>query len=199
MAKNKFITFGDVRIKLRNIKNYGISTEKFYYERVYKVVYTKAKSKLWRFFGFEDTDIQKTDVYVEISENRFNSIKNREETAGHVIFNKDKENHFYYDDNFFFNIGNVSILNANIANHAYTHNSYKLSDTSEIVICLAYEKSTYDGKPYEKPLFYAKPDDVWCEKKKYLYVTTYQNDNFRFYDNDNLNIKEKINELDSNL
>ena len=44
----------------------------------------------------------------------------------------------------------------------------------------------------------ATPEDVWCEKKKYLYITTYQNDNYKFYENE-IDIDEVMKKIDECL
>jgi len=140
-ASPAFIIFGDTRIKLSNINNYGISTETRYYQKVYEIEDTSSTwSRLVSSWVFKGKTVAITDYDVSL----------------------------------------------------FTHNrQLKKYYTSG--------KSHFDQAGLNHPNT-ADKSDLITKKVKYLYVTTYQGDNFQFYEDATaFNINDKCSELDDLL
>ena len=127
--KPSFIAFDDIRIKTSNIKNYGISSEVFYFKKIYDKI--PCENGLAKLLGCVDT--------VWNGETEKNGIKIEEFRNPKVT---------------------------------YTHNQ---------------------GYKNYLPL----REDYVEKTIEYLYVTTYQNDNYKFYECDvSFDIREKMKEID---
>lgn len=175
MSENKFIAINDVRIKASNIKNYGVSVETKYLAAVYRIkkVYTPTGSGFFgRLLSTTSLEKEKTDKRVVIDKGEYEWIKNGGEAPIYGLFDED-------DD---------AVYRWNYAN------------VPEGIICHAvYKHFGQFGETTEgEPMIKASPEDVWCEEKKYLYITTYQNDNFKYYE-DEVDINKIMTEIDNCL
>lgn len=124
----KFLKIGNTRVKVGNIKDYGIGYETFFYEKVYT---KKSYSKL----TWDGETVRIDEIrYLELSSELRKTYK------------------LVLDDN---------------------------------------------GVAKEMVGFIATLKDVLEKKCKYLYLTTYQNDTYIFYETDvDFELEEKLNELD---
>jgi hypothetical protein len=172
-----FIVFGDSRIKLSNIKNYGINTESIYYQKVYVKKTTKKKESIL-FFNWTSTK----DEWVY---------------EGHKV--------------------NICESDYNKAISSFTHDTsvvYKLGYFSKGDKCLVFSTLYVQGEPVGKDYVEkaapedgvyqfnekATKEDFLTENEKYIYITTYQNDNFKFYSKDMVgSLENKLSELDKYL
>lgn len=168
MTENKFIAINDVRIKASNIKNYGVSEDTKYLAAVYKIKY----ESIGFIFSHTEYSKEKTDKKVVIDKNEYDWIKNNGESPIYGLFDEDDSNVYIGDS----------------------------ANVPEGVICHAIEKRTdqYGFTYAGDTMIKATPEDVWCEKKKYLYITTYQNDNYKFYENE-IDIDEVMKKIDECL
>lgn len=156
--KNKVIILGDVRIKIGNIKNYGIAYE----NRLYWKVYRRKKVSFWKeLFGFQEYEWKK----------EIRRIKDNE----------------YYESVFVSDNGNL--LNEQKVQRRYLNEDDLPGSDLKIA-----------GKNcVDKEELWAS-NAMLLRKDKYLYITTYQNDNFVFFGcESDFDIDEKCNELDNIL
>ena len=160
----KFIRFGDNRIKGSNIKDYGLSTKRAYYQKVYNVVDTTTSTvKSIDFFvklAGGDLNLSSSDYTyggdnLEITESEAKEIQNGRRRI--LIFPSRRKN----------------------------------------------EKADYhiDGK---KVIFSnakaATKDDLVVKDIRYLFVTTFQGDNYQYYEDlAGFDIHQKSLELDNSL
>ena len=136
MRKSSFISLGNVRIRISNIKNYGIAKGEKYYIKVYE----HSTSSCDSFFS--------------------QVILDRYEWHG---LKKEVKNPNCW--------GGKKIIK---------------SRSGEI-------------KPTNRDL-YSRKDDIIIEHVDYLYITTFQGDNYRFYETDvSFNIYDKCQEIDQNM
>ena len=177
MAK-EFIILGNTRLKIKNIKDYGISSKQktFYYLKIYE------KNPNYISGDFFNNLFNSEYIYrgtkKEITEKEFNSlssgdirIKTRDVSCGDEIGDT------IWD---MIDIGNIIYT-------AFNKDMYILNDSGKIV---KIDKGSFNS------------DDLITEtrKVKYLYVTTYQNDNYTFTEGEeNFNIFSKCKELDNLL
>lgn len=169
--KNKVIILGDVRIKIGNIKNYGIAYE----NRLYWKVYRKKEASFWKdLFGYSEYEWKK----------EIRRIKDNEQVKTidlGSVFWKSYESVFVSD--------NGNLLNAQRVQRRYLNEN----DQPGSDLRIARENSLGTDALLAS-------DAMLLRKDKYLYVTTYQNDNFVFFDcESDFDIDEKCNELDSIL
>lgn len=146
-----FVDFGSTRIKLSNIKNYGISSTLTYYGKVFdKRQYLTSKNTLFgaktvRRHGFVDTG------------ERVRLGESREGAAAALCYSIKYQTYYRY-----------------------------VKDNGKIV-------------KHSPPLMenWSFEDVIECKNVNYLYVTTYQNDNYRFVEDlVPFDIQKKCNELD---
>lgn len=82
-----FIVFGNIRIKKNNIKNYGIKTKSYPYEKIYEI--EKVTGKVNRFFQGSERYIWKNKI-AKVSEKRHTNLKAvNEKEPGHYPFRAD--------------------------------------------------------------------------------------------------------------
>lgn len=180
----RFIKLGNVRLKANNIKDYGISEKEVYYQKVYQWRYREGSSKLDKFFGTRYIDYIDTGEWYEINERRFNSIASGDESYYHVMKAKKGEcigrYYEYYDS--FDSYNNVS---ADI--YAPYDGVFDLNDS---------KYNWHLTKRNQK----AGRGDVMKVTEEYLYITTYQGDNYVFNKSQaDFNIHEKFKEIDEQL
>lgn len=151
--KKKFLRIGDTRIKVGNIKDYGIEYETILYEKVYKKTkktYSKTMDAVLRLAGF-----------------------------GKPIQNPESDYDLTWDG------GKVRIDEIR-----YLELSSELRKTYKMVL-------DDNGVAKEMIGFTATIKDVIEKECKYLYLTTYQNDTYEFYEMDvDFDLEEKCKEID---
>lgn len=170
--KNKVIILGDVRIKIGNIKNYGIAYENRLYWKVYR---RKENKSFWKnIFGFQKYEWKK-----EIR--RINDDEQVETIISGSVFWKSYESVFVSD--------NGNLLNAQKVQRRYLDEDDLPGSDLKIA-----GKNCVDNEEL------GASDAMLLRKDKYLYITTYQNDNFVFFEcESDFDIDEKCKELDSIL
>lgn len=159
-----FVDFGSARIKLSNVKNYGISSTKVYYAPVFK--YVERTEKKQTLFGEKD---KKTRQLIDSGE-RIRLGETLSEAA-----QKWK-------------------ADGMTSSGGGTFGVYSMSYS-----CYFYQYVKEDGKLKQG---YSSTKSIEeaaeCKTVEYLYVTTFQNDNYRFFaDVVDFDIHEKCRELDS--
>lgn len=143
--KEMFLIIGRNRIKLSNIKTYGISSRVFYYQKVNKV-----EEECW--FIFRYTYHRWHGDTIMLDNNKQERI--RKMNTGEPMEVK--------------NTGSLGML-------VFDNN----------------------GEIEEKSGIEPNEGDIFGKKHKYLYITTYQNENYRFYDFDvDFDVEEKCKEID---
>lgn len=164
MSENKFVAINDVRIRVSNIKNYGVAEETKYFSKVYKILncYTSEKERL--------------EKNIEINKDEFDWVKSDKDAPIYALFDEDDEDVFFDGS-----IGNYYA---------------DFIEVPEGIICHAIEREDFETAG--DIMIKAVPSDVWCEKKKYLYITTFQNDNFKFYD-DEIDVEQILKKIDDCL
>lgn len=148
--KPKIITFGDVRVIISNIKNYGLSQAEMTYQKVYV---KKEKETVFSFLQ---------EIYEDIWEGELMPLG-----EGEIVkWQFGALNGFWYN-----------------------------TLTGKRMRRLIHgKKGIYeDGNSIFDP-----KADIKSFEEQYLYVTTYQGDNFKFWEKESdFNIENKLNELDT--
>lgn len=157
-----FVEFGNTRIKLSNIKNYGISSVPVYYAKVFDKV-AKGPQKT-RILGLPYNDPfvwVDTGLTVRLSDSK---------TEAEKLMEKWIEGRGMYANEYAYRLACCKIKR-------YVRENGVISDTAAE----------------------AKFEDVTsCKTVEYLFVTTFQNDNYRFFtDLVDFDIHEKCRELDT--
>jgi len=180
----KFIALGNVRLKASNIKDYGISAEERCYQKVYKWRYEDGTSRMERFLGTVYIKYDDTGEWFEISKKRYESIAAGSEKYYHVMkANKGDIIGRYYSQYW----GANSNMNEAEDIMAPYDGIFDLND----------EKY---GWKLTKRNSKAERGDVKQTTEEYLYITTYQGDNYVFYESQaNFNIYDKLSEIDELL
>lgn len=164
MSENKFVAINDVRIRVNNIKNYGVSEEISYLSKVYRILDC---------YRCEKERIEKN---IEINKEEYEWVKSGKDAPIYALFNEADEDVFYDD---------------------YIGDYYAdFIEVPEGIICHAIEREDFETAG--DIMIKAVPSDVWCEEKKYLYITTFQNDNFQFYD-DEIDVEQILKKIDDCL
>lgn len=152
MQKDKpiFVAFGDARIKLSNIKNYGVIKGDAYYQKTYRLVEDPSEFIIGRWVY--------TNNNFKIDIVKYQNIINEHYVKRLIYLKKGEKNTF---------------------------------SENELI-------ATKDGV-YEVDRKTPK-EDAFSKEENYLYITTYQNDNFKYSQDDvTWDIKEKFKELDDYL
>lgn len=167
-----FISFGNTRIKINSIKNYGISTDTGYYEKTTRMnkrsisnpnFLEKIRGTVHIYWSYTGEDI-------EIDQERYDDVMNYRCHNKYAFFKKGEK---VPEFSRYRNYDNITEYNWITASE---DNIYMIGKSE------------------------ATPEDVYSIKRTYLYVTTYQKDNYTFYQNEvSWNIVEKRNELDRYL
>lgn len=182
MGNDKFIAINDVRIKASNIKNYGIAEETHYHAAVYKLK-EKIHSAFF-FFSYSEYTKEKTNRTVAIDKEQYDFIMNGNTAPIYGLFPEEGNGKGYVEIS--------SVFDDDMFGINYTK-------VPEGYITYAIKRRHEDlGNVEEEIMVEATPDDIWCDSKKYLYITTYQNDNFKFYE-DEVNIAQVMSNIDSCL
>ena len=166
-CRNKFLIFDDVRIKLGNIKSYGISDELRYYEKLYTKVYRKKVGWLDGLLGNTFDLIWNGEVELIDSQRYFflglRNADDRQDCQNIHVDNID----WYYSE--------------------YGNTYKKIIDGKNIIY-------------HRLSQYYATLEEVIEKHIRYLYIETYQNDNFRFYEDEvSFDIVSKCKEIDKIL
>lgn len=162
-GKKQFIILGNIRIRVSNIKSYGISSEERFYEKIYiGIEVSHSRSGLPKLLlGEKYTTLElewKGDMEL-IDDDRYSDIS--------------KKNYYECDEEYR-RCGCKSMIYCN------TYKLYKKTGSNEIL---------------ESDQFSTIDEVVLERRDKYLYITTFQRDNYRFFE-DEFNIFEKCRELD---
>lgn len=147
-----FIKLGNIRIKLSNIKNYGIS-------------YT-SRERL-KIISKEEFEKLKKEEQINNSKKRLNKIK-RPKNIKEKILKK------------------IPFRNIPTSEYQKSYEKYREEYTHRYQNASAeYKKNYFELENYSIP---------------YLYITTYQNDNYKFHeDKVSFNVRDKMKELDKYL
>lgn len=167
---------------MSNIKNYGISEELLYYANVYRIK-KECKKSSWLFPDWYYTK-KKTRKTVEIDKKRYDSIINGEKVPIYGLFSEYDREYITYGELLG---GDEYEINLNIS---LSREGVDYIKVNEGYILYARHRGEI--------LIEATPDDVFCVRRKYLYITTYQNDNFKFYE-DEIDINTVMNNIDKFL
>lgn len=159
--RGKFILLGNTRIKIGNIKDYGISSKMKDYEKIYEVVERSGGIVLKFLLG--NIKLVWNGEVEKITADRWNELS---ESSKHSQEVRNEHVRYWYE---------------------YTYKRYK-NEKGEVVTANDLGAvATLENSVVEKEI-------------KYLYITTFQNDNFRFYEDEvDFSIIDKCNELDSLL
>ena len=160
MSGVNFVKIGDNRIKISNIKNYGVSTKNLFYQKVYKVV--EERTLLQRLLTSREWI--ETENLVNINEVDAENIKNGIQPL--CVYRKKGSTISSQKD---FN-GNMFYVNAEKDGNYYL----RIDEAS------------------------ARITDLITKSVRYLYITTFQNDNYTFYE-DEVDIDNIINMIDENV
>ena len=167
-----FVQFGNLRIKTNNIKSYGISSKTFYFEQIFEEYYRKTATTSIGIF-FENLVGGVADV--KPSEYGFEEIDY--ERYLDIKSGREIKRRVYAKKGDQIHFKHYSTLN-------YRDETIYTVPADGIY--------TVD--------FYTVPEDVVAETYSYLYVTTYQGDNYQFYENEvDFDIYNKCKELDELL
>lgn len=154
---DKIIILGDVRLRAKSVKNYGLATKKRYYEKVYKKTWHVEKF-LWMHYTVDDLEWAGDSVLLD--ERRHEDLLKKHEPE-----RKDGQ----------ITIGDMMGIEYKTTYRRYRDDDGELVDSNELTT----------------------EDDIIEKKEEYLYITTYQKDNFIFYQNDvHFNIRDKCAEMD---
>lgn len=157
-TKDTFLFIGKNRIRLSNIKTYGISSKVFYYQKVYRATVESMIIFFNHSFSWEgDT----------------------------ILLNKEKQDR-------------IKKLNPTME-----HDALEVKNTGSFEKLIIDE----DGEMHQAAEYmrtynlsdnwHPEPGDIFGKKQKYLYITTFQNENYRFYESEvNFDIEEKCKEID---
>lgn len=166
-----FLSINEHEIKKSNIKNYGLSSEHRYYQRVY--VMNKEKNQfrgkfdkfissfLYDEYKYTYTKIKK--IY-RISQERFNQTSSNQKAYNHVIFAK-KGSIIGWEEKYSNGASVVQEIIAPYDGYFDLNNNefnWNLNDRNEVI----------------------SDADVMRRLERYLYITTYQGDNYKFYENE---------------
>lgn len=177
---SRFITCGNTNIRLNNIKQYGLGKYPVLYEKVFREI-TVYDATTWAavFFHREEKKLEFKDWYC------------------HRAISKDEADYFVNDDGTVWNRLSGS----------------EKDDTCDILARLScHDKEYYIGCYYVPALISdentgeikrcglskEKKEIFAVQYRKYLYITTYQNDNFTFKETEvNFDVTEKYNEINN--
>lgn len=189
---SRFIAFQDVRIKISNIKNYGIKNDSIDF-------FKKIEQSKTYISNYEDK-IKECDLYIE----RLN--KEIVELGGNP---EDYENDIEVINSEYIILSDYTISKKNLYTGKYPSCYSKeeilngiLKDRNCALIVkrknlLLKEDCISNKNGYEAQIEYKLAKN---NKLEYLYITTYQNDNFKFYAHMcDFDIRDKIHEMDKLL
>lgn len=175
----EFIAFGSERIKLNNIKNYGLSLGKVSYVKVYELKSVPIVGHFGRVkFAENCLCWTKDDIVIKDYSDR--------STGFSVTYYDEKLQRDKSRNTKFIRTSNGTIRNL-------TEDDGIIRDENGTVISTGKVSGFFNGKQI-------LADDIYSVEEEYLYVTTYQNTNYQWQKSlAKFDIFEKINELDSYL
>ncbi|MBR3437911.1 MAG: hypothetical protein IKH13_00180 [Clostridia bacterium] len=205
---DNFITIGDTRLKSSNIKNYGISDKNIFWAHVYRY---ETKEKTYQtLFRHKEKTRQITNL-VMISDEKdpcYKMMITQEIYEDANLNNKSYGRYFAFPADVFRKFKKIeyeavlSPITYTYYCHNFTYYGEPCSISSDSVIVCEKKTEVIDfsnaPKRYyiEEPL---RPSDVFKTQERYLYITTYQGDNFQFFEYDGYEIDKEIKRLDSLL
>lgn len=152
--RNKFILLGNTRIKVGNIKDYGISNERVRCEKIYRLAEGEKN-------GLLAAILRNTDLVWEEEVEELTPIREYQ-----------------------FEVSDIDHENRAEFPRATTYKRYR----------------NKNGKVVDSHSIATMDDSVIEIKRKYLYISTFQKDNFRFYEDEvDFDIIKKCCELDNLL
>lgn len=182
MGGKAFVNICGNRIKVSNIKHFGISSENKYYANVYKVKMEKrggvgfAGAMFLLVFNqsvpeptYFITEKKLTNYKNEISEEEYTNIKRGVKMPIYLQVDSNEMDKSHSKFEFVEDLIDGTYIVKSISKSVYTEGKIEVEAT---------------------------PDDVFKVETRYLYITTYQNDNYTFTENE-CDIDEKLAELDS--
>lgn len=167
-SNSKFITCGNINIRLSNIKEYGVGKSPILYEKVYQE-YTISTETFWDkfFFGKQKPDFRFDGEWLchgEIDDYDVEHYINNAKREPRMV----KNSYIRYDDD-------------------------NVNWKTKVLVRRKNNKITRD-MPYA-PIEENK-NIYKVEYRKYLYITTYQKENFQFKETEvNFDVTEKYNEI----
>ncbi len=139
--EDRIVILGDIRIRAKSIKNYGIATKQRYYEKVYDC---RTERRHFLFFDYYADVLEWKGDKRAISDSNYYDYKN-------------------------------SVKHFNGRHRVYKDDEGKIVSSNEE----------------------ANDKDFFIGKEAYLYITTYQKDNFIFFESEaGFDIREKCKEID---
>lgn len=190
-----FVKFGDKRIKLKNIKDYGMSNSKdsFYYTVSFDVYsyYAKWEGKLVK----EIVETVKFSISEEFKNHLEKDIHNYKELidAYHEInFTSLPQLCIFFYENTYKGCLGCCFLNEAWYGRKILEKDWYSHENSKYIPEIGNANFPTSNVKFERNCVEGGGD--------YLYVTTYQNDNYRFYQKEvAFDIKEKFAQLDKYL
>jgi CspA family cold shock protein len=166
-----FVQFGDTRIKLANIKSYGVSIHRTYFEKIYEKVGELTGDETG-FIGFLKSLVDWDEIEFQW-QYKGRSFEVSEVQAAQILRGQSKRAVYVKKGERYKLMDNTD--------GSHTYERYHRADKDGIY-CL--ERNT-------------EKTDLIIKDRQYLYITTYQNDNYRFYEDEvGFDINEKVRELD---
>lgn len=212
---DKMFTIGDSRIRISNIKNYGISDEVFYWAHVYRFQ-TEERKHLSLFKKKETTIKGLNDVLITdsndicyrkmISKDFYNDVITGKYKEGKFFaFSKDEFSSFKKEVDRFDNIYYTHSFEV-IGEDLFRSNSFSLAhpfcrfnnpyNIGSFVI-IRETKIEFSDDTTSSIYYPMSSSDVFFTHERYLYITTYQGDNFKYYEMDGIDIDDCVKSLDS--
>ena len=148
--EDRIVILGDIRIRAKSIKNYGIATKQRYYEKIYNC---RTELRHFLFGQYDATILEWKGDKRAISQDNFNFYKSSVTSSEWKAIN----------------------------GRGYVRHRVYKDDEGKIV-------SSNEE---------ANDKDFFIGKEAYLYITTYQKDNFIFFESEaGFDIREKCKEID---
>lgn len=201
------IKIGDVRIRVSNIKNYGIRKEEVFFEKVYG---RKQKEKLLKKSGFSLKGFMEGFTAIKMpkgeSEDDYDYFHNGElvsvssARASLVKLGEAESIYAYLEKGELYVLpgsGPSEDIKSNIEREEsmrfYRDNPQYGTDASDFEVKVIHAEE--DGIYEIHGIKISKKEDITTGIEKYLYVTTFQGDNYVF-GKDKIDVDEKVEELD---
>ncbi|MET2871876.1 cold shock domain-containing protein [Exiguobacterium profundum] len=177
-----FISLNGHDIKKSNIKNYGISQEYRYYQRIYTLVkekneYEGGKVKILfkeLLYGTHTFSYVKTKKMYRISQDRFNRVVGNNGSVHHVLDARQGEIIGWQGDE---------------------DDDVDTEIVAPFTGFIDLNRNDFDWELTKRNDRIDK-SDVMRRQEKFIYITTYQGDNFKFYENQIAGpLEERLNQL----
>ena len=186
---DKFVIIGNARIRVSNIKNYGLSSELRLYKR--KSVWSTSEEEVRGWFN-KNPRIEKR-LNKQLTDNNHSTIVKLDETI-EIWDNIHNENYIYTPAQY-------------MSQYMNDYNNIVDDRKAEAEIICEDEGAKEELNNWDSVVSWVKPSNApvtwtyradkifFVKETKYLYITTYQNDNFKFFE-DMIDVNQKLNEID---